>query len=180
MHRAGKLADGMVTTVMSNMVLEEFLARDGIKMYRGPVGDRYVFEKMIETGALLGGEQSGHIIMMEHAATGDGISAGLMFLKACVSLGENIDTLADRFPRYPQILENVKIGDRERVLSSPALADAARIAEGKLAGRGRVLIRPSGTEPLVRILVESRDAELTREVCGDLKRVLAALAAIAG
>ena len=176
MHRAGKLGDGMVTTVMSNMILEEFLAREGIKMYRCPVGDRYVFERMLETGALLGGEQSGHIIMMEHAGTGDGISAGLMFLKACVSLGEDIDTLTDRFPRYPQILENVKMCDRERVLSSPALSDAARIAEERLAGRGRVLIRPSGTEPLVRILVESRDADLTREVCDDLKRVITEIA----
>ena len=175
MHCAGKLEDGMVATVMSNMVLEEFLAREGIKMCRCPVGDRYVFEKMLETGAILG-EQSGHIIMMEHAGTGDGISAGLMFLKACASLGEDIDTLADRFPRYPQILENVKIGDRERVLSSPLLADAARIAEEKLTGRGRVLIRPSGTEPLVRILVESRDADLTREICANLKRVMIEIA----
>jgi phosphoglucosamine mutase len=173
MYGAGKLRYGVVATVMSNMILEEFLAREGIKMCRGPVGDRYVFEKMLETGALLGGEQSGHIIMMEHAGTGDGISAGLMFLKACASLGEDIDTLVDRFPRYPQILENIKIGDRERVLSSPALADATRIAEERMAGRGRVLIRSSGTEPLVRILVESRDADLTREICADLKRVLA-------
>jgi phosphoglucosamine mutase len=176
MHREGKLDGGVVTTVMSNMILEEFLGREGIKMYRCPVGDRYVFERMLETGALLGGEQSGHIIMMEHAATGDGISAGLMFLKACASLGEDIDTLADRFPRYPQILENIKIDNKERVMLSPVLADAARTAEEKLAGRGRVLIRPSGTEPLVRILVESRDADLTREVCGDLKRVLTKIA----
>jgi phosphoglucosamine mutase len=176
MRRAGKLANGMVATVMSNMILEEFLAREGIKMYRCSVGDRYVFEKMLETGALLGGEQSGHIIMMEHAGTGDGISAGLMFLKACASLGEDIDTLVDRFPRYPQILENVKMDNRDRVLSSSALADATRTAEERLAGRGRVFIRPSGTEPLVRILVESRDADLTREICGDLKRVLTEIA----
>jgi phosphoglucosamine mutase len=176
MYVAGRLRDGVVATVMSNMILEEFLSREGIKMSRCPVGDRYVFERMLETGALLGGEQSGHIIMMEHAGTGDGISAGLMFLKACASLGEDIDTLADRFPRYPQILENVKIGDMERVLSSPALTDATRRAKEKMAGRGRVFIRPSGTEPLVRILVESRDAALTREVCGDLKRVLTEIA----
>jgi phosphoglucosamine mutase len=172
MRAAGKLGGGMVATVMSNMALEELLSREGIKMYRCPVGDRYVFEKMLETGALLGGEQSGHVIVMENAATGDGISAGLLFLKACAALGEDIDTLADRFPRYPQILENVKLGDRDRVLSSPLLERAVKRAEKKLAGMGRVVLRPSGTEPLVRILVESRDAGLTGEVCGDLRRAL--------
>jgi phosphoglucosamine mutase len=124
---------------------------------------------MLDRGALLGGEQSGHVIMLDHAATGDGICTGLMFLKACAELGEDMDTLVDRFPRYPQMLENLKISDREAVLGSPLLAEATRHAEEKLAGRGRVLLRLSGTEPLIRILVESRDPELTREVCRDLK-----------
>jgi phosphoglucosamine mutase len=172
LNAAGKLGKGMVATVMSNMALEEQLTAEGIKMFRCPVGDRYVFEKMLETGALLGGEQSGHVIILDHVATGDGICTGLMFLKACAELGEDIDTLVGRFPRYPQILENLKISDRERVLASPIMAEAAREAEEKLAGRGRVLLRPSGTEPLIRILVESHDLELTKEVCEDLKRAV--------
>jgi len=169
----GKIGHGIVATVMSNMALEERLAEEGVKMFRCAVGDRYVYEKMLEVGALLGGEQSGHIIMLDHAATGDGICTGLMFLKACMELGEDIDTLVDRFPRYPQLLENVTVTDRERVLSSPELAEAERRAGEKLAGMGRVLLRPSGTEPLIRILVESRDPALTKEVCDDLKKVVA-------
>jgi phosphoglucosamine mutase len=169
LNAEGRLGHGMVATVMSNMALEEKLAEEGIKMYRCPVGDRYVFEKMLEVGALLGGEQSGHVIILDHVATGDGICTGLMFLKACAELGEDIDTLVDRFPRYPQILENLKITDRERVLSSPILSDATKNAEKKLEGRGRLLVRPSGTEPLIRILVESRDPALTKEVRDDLK-----------
>jgi len=172
----GKIGKGLVATVMSNMALEERLAEEGIEMFRCPVGDRYVYEKMLETGALLGGEQSGHIIMLDHAATGDGICAGLIFLKACAELDEDIDTLVDRFPRYPQLLVNVNIEDRERVLSSPELAEAERRAVEKLAGRGRILLRPSGTEPLIRILVESRDAALTQEVCDDLKKVVTSIA----
>jgi phosphoglucosamine mutase len=177
MNAAGKLGNGVVATVMSNMALEEKMSEEGITMYRCPVGDRYVFEKMRETGALLGGEQSGHVIILNHAATGDGICTGLMFLKACADLGEDIDTLVDKFPRYPQILENLNISNRERVLSSPLLADATLLAEKKLAGRGRILLRPSGTEPLIRILVESRDPALTKEICDDLK---AAVVKIAG
>ena len=168
----GKIGRGLVATVMSNMALEERLAEEGIEMFRCSVGDRYVYEKMLETGALLGGEQSGHIIMLDHAATGDGICTGLMFLKACAELGEDIDTLVDGFPRYPQLLENVSVTDRERVLSSPELAEAERRAGEKLAGKGRILLRPSGTEPLIRILVESRDPALTKEVCDDLKKVV--------
>jgi phosphoglucosamine mutase len=165
----GELGSGLVATVMSNMALEEKLSEAGIKLFRCPVGDRYVLENMLDRGALLGGEQSGHVIILDHVATGDGICTGLMFLKACAELGEDMDTLVDRFPRYPQILENLKISDRETVMKSPLLAEATRKAEERLGGRGRVLLRPSGTEPLIRILVESQDLELTREVCYNLK-----------
>jgi phosphoglucosamine mutase len=169
MKAAGKLGKGLVATVMSNIALEEKMSAEGIEMFRCPVGDRYVFEKMLDVGALLGGEQSGHVIILDHVATGDGICTGLMFLKACAELGEDIDTLVDRFPRYPQILENLKISDRERVLSSPMLAEAAKRAEKKLKGKGRLLVRPSGTEPLIRILVESRDPKLTKEICEEMR-----------
>jgi phosphoglucosamine mutase len=112
------------------------------------------------------------VIILDHAATGDGIRTGLMFLKACAELGEDIDTLVDRFPRYPQILENLKISDRERVMSSPILEGAKQEAEKKLQGKGRLLVRPSGTEPLIRILVESRDPDLTKEICREMKSAI--------
>jgi phosphoglucosamine mutase len=172
----GELGSGLVATVMSNMALEEKLKDEGILMSRCPVGDRYVLEHMMETGALLGGEQSGHVIILDHVATGDGVCTALMFLKSCMELGEDIDTLADRFPRYPQLLKNLKISDRGAVLASPALAEASRQAEEKLAGRGRILLRPSGTEPLIRILVESRDESLTKEVSEDLERAIMEIA----
>jgi phosphoglucosamine mutase len=171
-----KLGSGLVATVMSNMALEEKLSEAGVKLFRCPVGDRYVLEHMLDNGALLGGEQSGHVIILDQVATGDGICTGLMFMKACAELGEDMDTLIDRFPRYPQILENLKISNRDTVMESPLLAEATRKAEEKLAGRGRVLLRPSGTEPLIRILVESHDPELTREVCYNLKDAVVKIA----
>jgi phosphoglucosamine mutase len=172
----GKLGSGMVATVMSNMILEEKMAAEGIKLFRCPVGDRYVLEKMIEVGALLGGEQSGHLIVLDHVATGDGICTGLLFLKSCLELGEDMDTLVDRFPRYPQLLRNVKVSDRDAVLSSPALEEACKNAERRLSGVGRLLLRPSGTEPLIRILVEARDAGLTKSVCEELERTVIEIA----
>jgi phosphoglucosamine mutase len=172
----GKLDKGLVATVMSNMALEEKMKEEGIPMFRCPVGDRYVLESMLETGALLGGEQSGHLIILDHVATGDGICTGLMFLKSCAELGEDVDTLVDRFTRYPQCLKNLKISDRERVLASPLMKEASDKAHERLAGRGRILLRPSGTEPLIRVLVESDDATLTKEVCDDLTKAITKIA----
>jgi phosphoglucosamine mutase len=168
----GTLGAGLVTTVMSNMVLDEKLVAEGIKIFRCPVGDRYVVEKMREIGSRLGGEQSGHIIALDYAATGDGLSAGILFLKACRELGEDIGTLIDRFPRYPQVLRNLKLSDREGVLASPALEEALAKAEARLEGAGRLLLRPSGTEPLLRILVEAKDENLMNSVCNDLQSAI--------
>jgi phosphoglucosamine mutase len=172
LNARGELGNGLVATVMSNMILEEKLADAGVKVFRCPVGDRYVLEKMKESGAKLGGEQSGHVIASGHAATGDGIFAALMFLKSCRELGEDIDTLTDRFPRYPQLLKNVKTADKESVLASPLLGEAFMRAEDALKGAGRIVLRPSGTEPLIRILVEASDAELTKTVCDDMERAI--------
>lgn len=168
----GLLGSGVVATVMSNMVLEEKLAEHGIKVFRCPVGDRYVLEKMEAVGSRLGGEQSGHITATDYIATGDGLFNGILFIKACIELGEDIDTLFDRFPRYPQKLSNLRLADREKILSSRLLDEARLQAEGKLAGEGRILLRPSGTEPLLRILVEARDEKLMHEVCGDLEKAI--------
>lgn len=156
----GSLGTGVTATVMSNMVLEDLLAQEKIKVFRCPVGDRYVLDTMKREGARIGGEQSGHIIALDYANTGDGLCSGILFLKAIDELGEDISTLADRFERYPQVLRNVKVKDKKAVAESPLVAAAAKEAERLLSGRGRMLLRPSGTEPLVRIFAESRDADL--------------------
>ena len=127
---------------------------------------------MRETGAKLGGEQSGHIIASDYVATGDGFFTGLLFLKACTDLEEDISTLVDRFIRYPQVLRNLKLSNRERIMSSPKLESAKDDAEKKLAGTGRILLRPSGTETLLRILVEARDEGLMNSVCDDLENAI--------
>jgi phosphoglucosamine mutase len=172
MARNGHLGSGVVATVMSNMVLEEKLEEEGIEVFRCPVGDRYVLSRMQETGAGLGGEQSGHIIASEYVTTGDGLCTAALFIRSCMELGEDPDTLVDRFPRYPQILKNLKIANRERVISSPLLEEARVSAMKKLAGNGRVLLRPSGTEPLLRILVESREESLMNEVCREIEEAV--------
>ncbi|MPN29583.1 Phosphoglucosamine mutase [bioreactor metagenome] len=161
--KRGVLGAGVTATVMSNMVLEDLLAEDGIKVFRCPVGDRYVLDTMRREGARIGGEQSGHIIALEYANTGDGLCAGILFLKAVAELGEDISTLADRFERYPQVLRNMRVDDKDRIMTSPLVGAAAEEAERLLKGRGRMLLRPSGTEPLIRIFAESRDAGLMNQ-----------------
>lgn len=170
--RENALGSGVVATVMSNMALEEKLNEEGIQVFRCPVGDRYVLEKMQERAARLGGEQSGHIIASDYVATGDGLCTGLLFLKACHALGEDVATIVGRFTRYPQILKNLKLKDRDFVLRSPELAEAVERAEARLAGTGRLVLRPSGTEPLLRILVEAKDALLMQSVCDDLEKTI--------
>ena len=178
--KRGVLGAGVTATVMSNMVLEDLLAEEGIKVFRCPVGDRYVLDTMRREGGAIGGEQSGHIIALEYANTGDGLCSGILFLKSVAELGEDISTLVDRFDRYPQVLRNLRVTDKNLVMESPVVAAAAKEAASMLDGKGRMLLRPSGTEPLIRIFVESRDAELMnkaadlmeaaiKKVTGDLK-----------
>ncbi|HOO65015.1 MAG TPA: phosphoglucosamine mutase, partial [Synergistaceae bacterium] len=152
----------------------EHLQEAGIPLHRCAVGDRYVLEKMKRTGAFLGGEQSGHLIALPHFVSGDGPRGGFLFLRACADLKEDLDTLVDRFASYPQHLENVRVSDKEKALASPELEEKRRRHEEKLAPHGRVFIRPSGTEPLIRILVESRDKEVIPQVVEDLKACLLA------
>ena len=160
---AGCLGSGVVATVMSNMALEEHLGRENIRVHRCQVGDRYVMETMNAAGSRLGGEQSGHVIISSAVSTGDGICNGLYFLKACLALGEDLDTLADRFSPYPQILRNVEIS-REKRVNGDFIKELSSDVEPLLGGAGRILIRPSGTEPLMRVLVEARDRKLMEEV----------------
>lgn len=154
----------VVSTVMSNLALEERLAESGITLMRCPVGDRYVLEGMRKGNSRLGGEQSGHIILHQHVHTGDGLCTALNFLKACEELEEDLDTLVDRFGRFPQILKNLRIETKSGLLENEGVRQAIRDSELRLGDRGRIFVRMSGTEPLVRVLVEARDEALLFEV----------------
>ena len=172
-----ELGTGLVATVMSNMALEDSLASEGIKVFRCGVGDRYVLDMMRKEKAMLGGEQSGHIIALNYANTGDGLCSGILFLRAVEEMNEDISTLVDRFNRYPQMLTNVRIKDKQKIMSSDILKNAVDKAEKDLAGKGRMLLRPSGTEPLLRIFVESRDKELMEAVSTSLEKTINTIAA---
>ncbi|MCL2009925.1 MAG: phosphoglucosamine mutase [Synergistaceae bacterium] len=165
------LGAGVVITVMSNMALEERLADEKIKFFRCPVGDRYVMEAMRRNGARLGGEQSGHVIADTYSRTGDGLCTAIMMLNACHELNEDIDTLVDRFGRYPQRLSNLTIANG-RDIDMDYVESLSNEAQKDMGGKGRVFIRLSGTEPLLRILVEARDVDLVKEVSEHLTAVL--------
>jgi len=165
------LGAGVVVTVMSNMALEERLADEGIKLFRCPVGDRYVMETMRQHGARLGGEQSGHIIADSYSSTGDGLCTTIMMLNACLELNEDIDTLVDRFGRYPQKLNNLPVAS-DRNIDMDFVNSLSKEAQKNMAGNGRVFIRLSGTEPLLRILVEAKDSKLVEEVSEHMSGLL--------
>ncbi|MBL3593805.1 MAG: phosphoglucosamine mutase [Synergistaceae bacterium] len=171
----GELGQGVVATVMSNLALEERLGESAIAVSRCPVGDRYVLEAMREKGMGLGGEQSGHVILGPWVCTGDGLLTGLAFLRACHELGEDLDSLYDRFGRYPQLLRNVTVSDKKKVLQSKLLQEAIAEAEGRLGEWGRVFVRASGTEPLVRILVEAKDCQLMEELAQNVASLITQL-----
>jgi phosphoglucosamine mutase len=158
------LGSGVVATVMSNMALEARLEEANLRVFRCPVGDRYVLEEMRERASRLGGEQSGHVILSDWVRTGDGLCTGLLFLRACLDLQEDPQTLVDRFGRYPQKLRNVRVRDKRLVLEHRRVQGLLSEAEGTLERRGRIVLRPSGTEPLVRVLVEAEDPERMERV----------------
>lgn len=158
----------LVTTVMSNLGLHIALRESGIKVLTTKVGDRYVLEEMLRCDATLGGEQSGHIIFGNYATTGDGVVTGLQVLKVMTETGKPLSELAAQMQSLPQVLQNVRVKDKERVMASPLLADAVSGHEYELNGQGRILVRPSGTEPLVRVMVEGKDEALMMRVVEDL------------
>lgn len=174
---SGRLAhDTLVATVMSNMGLEKHLTGKGMNMLRTNVGDRYVVEAMRKGGFNLGGEQSGHIVMRDYVTTGDGLIAALQFLGALVQSGKPASELARVFEPYPQLLENVRYGDGADPMLSDAVKQAIADGEAALAGTGRLLIRKSGTEPLVRVMGECEDAGLLKQVVGDISAAVRAAA----
>ena len=172
----GRLSRGtLVATVMSNLGLERHLERQGLRLVRTSVGDRYVVERMREGGFNLGGEQSGHIVMTDFATTGDGLLAGLQFLAAMVESGRKASELAHSFETVPQMLKNVRYERGQDPLSAKSVKDAIAAAEADLVGKGRLLIRKSGTEPLVRVMAECEDVGLlARVVDGIVAEVAAA------
>ncbi|KND30855.1 phosphoglucosamine mutase [Streptomyces acidiscabies] len=160
--------DTVVATVMSNLGFKLALEREGLSLVRTAVGDRYVLEAMKEHGYALGGEQSGHVIILDHATTGDGTLTGLMLAARVVSSGKSLRDLAGVMQRLPQVLINVPDVDRSRVATSAELAAAVTEAERELGATGRVLLRPSGTEPLVRVMVEAADQGQAQSVASRL------------
>jgi phosphoglucosamine mutase len=150
----------VVATVMSNLGLEKALNAEGIELVRTPVGDKYVLEEMRRRGALLGGEQSGHVIFLEYATTGDGLLTALRVLEALQSSGSNLDELTRGFESYPQRLVNVRVKERKPLEQLPGVSAKLREAEAELGSNGRVLLRFSGTEPLARVMVEGPTPEM--------------------
>ncbi len=173
MREAGTLrGDTVVATVMSNLGFKLAMEREGLNLVQTAVGDRYVLESMKEHGYALGGEQSGHVIVLDHATTGDGTLTGLMLAARVAATGKSLADLAGVMERLPQVLINVKDVDKSRVTTSAELATAVAEAERELGTTGRVLLRSSGTEPLVRVMVEAADIEQARSVAQRLADVV--------
>ncbi|MCX4780470.1 phosphoglucosamine mutase [Streptomyces sp. NBC_01264] len=173
MREAGHLReDTVVATVMSNLGFKLAMESEGINVVQTGVGDRYVLESMKEHGYALGGEQSGHVIILDHATTGDGTLTGLMLAARIAATGKSMAELTGIMTRLPQVLVNVPDVDKSRVTTSGELAAAVAEAERELGTTGRVLLRSSGTEPLVRVMVEAADIEQARSVAGRLADVV--------
>jgi phosphoglucosamine mutase len=154
--------DAIVATVMSNIGLELALGSLGIELVRTSVGDKYVMEEMMKRGLSLGGEQSGHIIFSDYLFTGDGLCTALNVLRTVVLSGRTLADLAADLTTYPQVLLNVRVRDKVELTSVPAVAEAIARVESRVAGQGRLLVRYSGTEPLLRVMLEGRNQD---EIC---------------
>ncbi|MGH8273413.1 MAG: phosphoglucosamine mutase [Gammaproteobacteria bacterium] len=182
MERAARdaLQGPVVGTVMSNLGLEEAFAAADIAFERTPVGDRYVLARLDASGGMLGGENSGHIICLDCASTGDGIIAGLAVMHRIVAQHKTLAALCAPVTRYPQVLRNVELNGRERdeVMRDAALARAVADVESRLAGRGRVLLRASGTQSLIRVMVEGPERALVEACAGEIEAAVEAAAAL--
>jgi phosphoglucosamine mutase len=167
-HGHGKLtAGGVVATVMSNLGLERYLAGLGLSMVRTPVGDRYVVEHMRKHGYNVGGEQSGHIVLSDFTTTGDGLIAALQVLSVVVGTGKPVSQVCTRFEPLPQLLQNVRYADGAP-LEQEAVKKAIDLGKARLGQNGRLVIRPSGTEPVIRVMAEGDDERLVHQVVGDI------------
>lgn len=173
LDEAGRLPGRtVVSTVMCNLGFEVAMRERGINVVKTKVGDRYVLEQMLAMEAALGGEQSGHVIFLEHNTTGDGLVTALQLAAACAESGRPLSELTRVMTRYPQVLVNVRVADKARLATSAAIAAAVHAAEERLGDSGRVLVRASGTEPLVRVMAEASDQAAADEVVRDLVNVV--------
>ena len=169
LHSRGELkGDAVVATVMSNLGLERKFADAGLKLHRAKVGDRYVLEGMREHGCNVGGEQSGHIILSDHATTGDGLVAGLQVLAALVEAKRPASEILRQFEPLPQLLKNVRFNGGAEPLETDSVRKRIAAAEAELEGKGRLVIRKSGTEPLIRVMAEGDDPVLIERVVDDI------------
>lgn len=169
----GKLEKNtVVATVMSNLGLHLALRGSGIHVVETKVGDRYVLEELLRTGTRFGGEQSGHIIFLDYNTTGDGIITALQLLAVMKESGLPLGRLAAQMERLPQLLVNVQVNDKNLVMSSPVLSAAIAQEEKKISGAGRILVRPSGTEPLVRVMAEGKNMSQLEEIVGRLSNII--------
>ena len=169
LHRRGELrGDAVVATVMSNLGLERKLGDSGLGLLRTTVGDRYVLEEMRKSGCNVGGEQSGHIILADHSTTGDGLVAGLQVLAALVEADAPASSLLRQFEPLPQLLKNVRFNGGAEPLKADSVQKRIAAAEAELEGRGRLVIRKSGTEPLIRVMAEGDDPALVERVVDDI------------
>lgn len=162
----------LIGTVMSNLGLKKFCENEGIDFIATSVGDRYVLEEMQRTGATLGGEQSGHVIFGNYNTTGDGPLSALMVIKAMKNTGKKLSELADIMQIYPQVLKNVRVKDKETAMNNVAFLAAIKEAEAKLGDRGRILVRPSGTESLIRIMAEGESIEEIEKIVKKLSDIV--------
>jgi phosphoglucosamine mutase len=170
----GEAVPGAVGTLMTNMAVEVALKARGLEFVRARVGDRYVLEELEKRGWLLGGEGSGHLLALDKHTTGDGLISSLQVLKACVRSGRSLAQLLEGVQLYPQTLINVRLAPGQDWKKSEALASETQRAESELAGHGRILIRASGTEPLLRVMVEARDETQARRTAERLAQAVQA------
>ena len=173
MKNKGQLkGNTVVATVMSNMGFQRFLKERGIRLIRTKVGDRYVIEAMLEGKYNLGGEQSGHILFLDHSTTGDGLIAALQVLAVMKITGRPLSELASEVSIYPQVLVNVSVTEKKDIASIPELKGAIEKAKAALNGKGRMLIRPSGTEPKIRVMVEGQDQGQIEAIANEIATVI--------
>ena len=164
MKERGKLTNNtIVTTGMSNFGLYKALDELGTEYAKTPVGDKYVYEYMAKNSCRIGGEQSGHIIFSKYATTGDGILTSLKMMEVMLARKKKLSELAAPFKVYPQVLENVRVSDKEAVQSDPDVQAAVTKVAEALGNTGRILVRPSGTEPVVRVMVEAPEKEICQK-----------------
>lgn len=171
--QTGRLkSPSLVATVMSNMGFEEAVQRLGGELVRAKVGDRYVLEEMKAKGIRIGGEQSGHLIFLDDNTTGDGLNSALRLLSAVKAAGEPLSVLSAKMTDYPQVLKNVRLASTQGWQQNPSIAKAITEAEAELVGNGRLLVRASGTEPLIRVMVEGKDDAQINAICDRLIGVI--------